>query len=146
MAQLPNLAGIAPWDAYYQNTMKTMQVQPKPVAAPKPAGVSMFGNPFSTAMSGTQKGTLQPWINSQVQQANGALNGGLLGFNSPMLMAGNAGGQTSSMMPMGGSVSAPMGGMQQMPHRGYVGKGGGVPASANGSDFSTLKFTPRSWM
>ena len=41
-------------------------------------------NPFSPTMSGTQAGTLQPYINQQTQQASDALNGGLLGQPMPM--------------------------------------------------------------
>ena len=51
-------------------------------------------NPFSPTMSGTQAGTLQPYINQQTQKASDALNGGLLGQPMPM-QSGNAGG-----MPM----------------------------------------------
>jgi len=49
-------------------------------------------NPFSAAMSGNQKGTLQPYINRMTGNANNALYAGLLGYQPQQLIAGNAGG------------------------------------------------------
>ena len=46
-----------------------------PVQAPSP---QPFANPFTSAMSGNQTGTLQPFINQQVQNAQEAQGGGLL--------------------------------------------------------------------
>lgn len=55
-------------------------------------GASMYGDPFGTAMSGTQSGTLQPFINRNTQQASNALYGGLLGYQPQSVIAGDAGG------------------------------------------------------
>ena len=60
-----------------------------PVQAPSP---QPFANPFTSAMSGNQTGTLQPFINQQVQNAQNAQGGGLLNFMPQQYQAGNAGG------------------------------------------------------
>lgn len=65
--------------------------------APAPAAPSMpmpayLTDPFGTAMSGTQSGTLQPFINRNTQSANDALYGGLLNQAPQNLVAGDAGG------------------------------------------------------
>jgi len=59
----------------------------------------MWGNPFGTAMSGTQSGTLQPYVNRMTQNASNALYGGLLGYSPQSMVAGDAGGtpQNSSV-------------------------------------------------
>lgn len=71
----------------------------QPQQAPQPAQHAMQ-NPFTSAMSGTQNGTLQDYINRMMMQANQAQGGGLLGFNPQQYQAGNAGGQpTMGMLP-----------------------------------------------
>lgn len=52
----------------------------------------MYADPFGTAMSGTQSGTLQPYVNRMAQNASNALYGGLLGYQPQSMVAGNAGG------------------------------------------------------
>lgn len=52
----------------------------------------MYGDPFGTAMSGTQSGTLQPYVNRMTQNASNALYGGLLDYKPQSLIAGDAGG------------------------------------------------------
>jgi hypothetical protein len=64
-------------------------------AAPAP----VFSNPFGTAMSGTQSGTLQPFVNRNTQMANNALYGGLLGYQPQQLKSGDAGGTRVNPMP-----------------------------------------------
>ena len=59
---------------------------------PTQQGASMYQDPFGTAMSGTQKGTLQPFINRNTQLSSNALYGGLLGYQPQSMVAGNAGG------------------------------------------------------
>lgn len=56
-------------------------------------------NPFTGAMSGTQSGTLQPYINRMTQHANNALYGGLLNYQPQSIMAGNAGGTPINSTP-----------------------------------------------
>lgn len=53
---------------------------------------AIFKDPFSTAMSGNQTGTLQPYINRMIQNASDALYGGLLNYQPTPMVAGNAGG------------------------------------------------------
>jgi hypothetical protein len=75
-------------------------IGPMPSAAPpKQQGADMYGDPFGTAMSGTQKGTLQPFINRNTQLANNALYGGLLGYQPQQLVAGDAGGTPVNPTP-----------------------------------------------
>jgi len=66
----------------------------RPVDTPvtTPVNNAMFSNPFGTAMSGTQTGTLQPYVNRMTQNASNALYGGLLGYSPQSLIAGDAGG------------------------------------------------------
>jgi len=63
-----------------------------PTSQQTPQGPAFGGDPFSSAMSGNQKGTLQPYINRMTGNANSALYGGLLGYQPQQLIAGNAGG------------------------------------------------------
>jgi hypothetical protein len=72
---------------------------PTPIGAPPmqqaqqvQANTGMYSDPFGTAMSGTQKGTLQPYVNRMTQNASNALYGGLLGYQPQSMVAGNAGG------------------------------------------------------
>jgi len=60
---------------------------------------SMYGDPFGTAMSGTQKGTLQPYVNRMTQNASNALYGGLLGYSPQSIVAGDAGGTPVNSTP-----------------------------------------------
>jgi hypothetical protein len=71
---------------------------PAPVQ-PQMQSSGMFKDPFGTAMSGTQKGTLQPFINRNTSLANNALYGGLLGYQPQQLMAGDAGGTPVNPTP-----------------------------------------------
>lgn len=52
----------------------------------------MSSDPFASAMSGNQQGTLQPFINRQTNNAYNALNSGLLGYSPQAMQAGNASG------------------------------------------------------
>jgi hypothetical protein len=75
-----------------------------PIAAPmqmepQQQSSGMYQDPFGTAMSGTQKGTLQPFINRNTLMANNALYGGLLGYQPQQLKAGDAGGNPVSPTP-----------------------------------------------
>jgi hypothetical protein len=54
----------------------------------------MNGDPFGTAMSGNQSGTLQPFVNKMTNQASNALYGGLQSYQPQPMQSGNAGGQT----------------------------------------------------
>jgi hypothetical protein len=62
-------------------------------------GTGMFGDPFGTAMSGTKSGTLQPYINRMTQNADNALNGGLLNYAPQSMVAGDAGGTPVNSTP-----------------------------------------------
>ena len=53
----------------------------------------MNGDPFGSAMSGNQQGTLQPYVNKMTNQASNALYGGLQGYQPQPMASGNAGGQ-----------------------------------------------------
>jgi hypothetical protein len=66
--------------------------QPAPVAPVESYKESIFANPFSTAMSGTETGTLQPYVNRMTQESSDTLYGGLLGYQPQSMVAGNAGG------------------------------------------------------
>lgn len=75
--------------------------------APQVQGSGMYQDPFGTAMSGTMKGTLQPFINRNTQQASNALYGGLLGYQPQSMVAGDAGGTPqNSMVPQWSMPSA----------------------------------------
>lgn len=52
----------------------------------------MYKDPFGTASSGGQSGTLQPYVNRMTQNASNALYGGLLGYSPQSMVAGDAGG------------------------------------------------------
>lgn len=80
----------------------------KPIGAPQMAAPTqssqmsnsgMWNNPFATAMSGTQSGTLQPYVNRMTQNANRALYGGLLGYQPQGIVAGDAGGTPVNSTP-----------------------------------------------
>lgn len=78
---------------------------PQQTAQPPAASTGMFSDPFSTAMSGTQSGTLQPYVNRMTQNASNALYGGLLGYQPQSMMAGNAGGTPiNSTVPQGFNI------------------------------------------
>lgn len=65
----------------------------------------MFTDPFGTAMSGGQSGTLQPYINRMTQNASNALYGGLLNYQPQSMIAGNAGGTPqNSTVPQGFNI------------------------------------------
>jgi hypothetical protein len=75
--------------------------QPVPVATQAPVAQaqaendyssSIFADPFSTAMSGNEKFSLQPYINRMTQNASNALYGGFLNYKPQSMVAGNAGG------------------------------------------------------
>jgi len=80
----------------------------KPIVAPQMSAPTqssqmnnsgMWNNPFATAMSGTQSGTLQPYVNRMTQNANRALYGGLLGYQPQPIVAGDAGGTPVNSTP-----------------------------------------------
>jgi hypothetical protein len=84
-------------DQHLQSLLKSGYLSPLNYTAPQGAGqsqqgASMYKDPFGTAMSGTQKGTLQPFINRNTQQSSNALYGGLLGYQPQSMIAGDAGG------------------------------------------------------
>ena len=86
-----------------------------------------FTDPFNTAMSGTQSGTLQDYINRMTQQGSNSLYGGLLGYSPQSLMSGNAGGQgMQSQVPQGFNIPSAL--------QSYMQQNGG------------LNFGNRSWM
>lgn len=92
-----NLLGSGIYNNIY-NPFRFFQRKPEPAPAPfQPS--PMFANPFSTAMSGTQSGTLQPYINRNTQLANNALYGGLLNSPPAQLLAGDAGGTPVNPTP-----------------------------------------------
>jgi hypothetical protein len=66
---------------------------------PQSSFSGMYKDPFSTAMSGTQSGTLQPYVNRNTQNANRALYGGLLGYQPQSIVAGDAGGTPINSTP-----------------------------------------------
>lgn len=78
---------------YRQNPANPTQPLPQTPAS------GMWSNPFSTAMSGTQTGTLQPYVNRMTQNANQALYGGLLGYSPQPIVAGDAGGTPVNSTP-----------------------------------------------
>jgi len=87
---------------------------------------SMYQNPFGTAMSGTQSGTLQPYVNRMTQNASNALYGGLLGYSPKSVVAGDAGGTPqNSSVPQFNLPSA-------------------IPTTGQGLNFTG--FGNRSWM
>lgn len=85
-----NKGVAAPFDAVYPIGAPNRYGQAAPKASQTNNG--MFSNPFSTAMSGTQTGTLQPYVNRMTQNASNALYGGLLNYSPQSLIAGDAGG------------------------------------------------------
>jgi len=93
---------------------------------PTSYATSMFSNPFSTAMSGTQSGTLQPYVNRNTQLSSNALYGGLLGYSPQSQVAGDAGGTPqNSTVPQFNLPSA-------------------IPTTGQGLNFTG--FGNRSWM
>jgi hypothetical protein len=84
IAQTPYVPGLG---MYANPVSGGGQQQPQ-----APQGANVFTDPFGTASSGGVKGTLQPYINRQNQQASNALYGGLLGYQPQSMIAGNAGG------------------------------------------------------
>ena len=65
----------------------------------------VFRDPFGTAMSGNQTGTLQPYVNRMNQNASDALYGGLLNYQPQSMIAGNAGGTPqNSSVPQGFNI------------------------------------------
>jgi hypothetical protein len=70
-----------------------------PMTTQTQKGTGMFGDPFGTAMSGMMKGTLQPYVNRMTQDANKALYGGLLDYQSSPIIAGDAGGTPINSTP-----------------------------------------------
>lgn len=77
------------WGNWYP---RQQQVQPEVQQQPTSPNTGMYGDPFSTAMSGNQKFSLQPYVNRMTQNASNALYGGLLGYRPQSMIAGNAGG------------------------------------------------------
>jgi len=72
----------------YATPVGAMTTQPNQQAGAN----GMYADPFGTAMSGTQSGTLQPYINRMSQNASNALYGGLLNYTPQNVVAGDAGG------------------------------------------------------
>lgn len=84
---------------WWQNglNLKMNNLAQKPPLAPKlptdpSINLSPMATPFTSAMSGTQTGTLQPYINHLTQQGSDALYGGLLNYQPQSMQAGDAGG------------------------------------------------------
>ena len=75
------------------------KIKTTPPINPIQQSSGMYQNPFSTAMSGTQSGTLQPYVNRMTQNANNALYGGLLGYKPQSIVAGDAGGTPVNSTP-----------------------------------------------
>jgi hypothetical protein len=74
-------------------------VLPAAIQAKQPTSTGMFGDPFGTAMSGGVSGTLQPYVNRMTQNADNALNGGLLNYSPQSMEAGDAGGTPVNSTP-----------------------------------------------
>jgi len=89
---------------------------------PSTAIPSFFKNPFATAMSGTQQGTLQPYINSMTNNAYQALYGGLLGGGNPAMQSGNAGGQAMSFQAPQLNLPSLLSNFQGFGNRSWMGK------------------------
>jgi len=138
----PGIAGLLGPFGYSGNfgTGGSGWQQPQLQAPPQTqANTGMYGNPFGTAMSGTQKGTLQPYVNRMTQNASNALYGGLLGYSPQSLIAGNAGGTpVNSTVPSWSLPSA-----IPTPNQGQVGLLG---AQANNQQLPQGIFGNRSWM
>lgn len=121
----------------YQPTSYT----PAPAPAPVPQdnyNTSIFADPFSTAMSGNQKFSLQPYVNRMTQNASNALYGGLLGYQPQSMVAGNAGGTpVNSKVPKWNLPSA-----IPTPNQGQVGL---IGSKANQQQQMGI-FGNRSWM
>jgi len=103
----------------YINTSSPFAMQPigAPTAQPpppqQPLNNGMFGDPFGTAMSGGQSGTLQPYVNRMTQNASNALYGGLLNYKPQSMIAGNAGGTpVNPQAPQGFNIPSALQGMQ----------------------------------
>lgn len=102
---IPNLA-------WQQLISTNSPFAPKPIGAPTASSnttnisnTRMFGDPFGTAMSGGQSGTLQPYVNRMTQNASNALYGGLLNYQPQSMIAGNAGGTPqNSTVPQGFNI------------------------------------------
>lgn len=80
------------------NGPQQVAAAPAPVVQ-KQQDTGMYGNPFSTAMSGMKAGTLQPYVNRMTQNANNALYGGLLDYKPQPIVAGDAGGTPVNSTP-----------------------------------------------
>jgi hypothetical protein len=121
----------------YRQWQPPANVQAPQFQAPQVQGAGMYQDPFGTAMSGTQKGTLQPFINRNTQQASNALYGGLLGYSPQSMIAGDAGGAPqNSMVPQWRLHSA-----IPTPNQGQVGL---LDAQASPQQMGV--FGNRSWM
>lgn len=97
----PNLIGqqgLVPTGGHYTaggyvvDSWGNPQPTTTPLAQPTNNSSILGGNPFTSAMSGLQKNSLQPYVNYQNLLANNALYGGLLGYQPQSMLAGNAGG------------------------------------------------------
>lgn len=84
---------------------------------------SMFGNPFGTVMSGTQSGTLQPYVNRMTQNASNALYGGLLNYQPQSLIAGDAGGTPVNSTAPQWNLPSMLGGLN-FGNRSWMNQGG----------------------
>jgi len=95
----------------------------QPTATPN---MGMYSDPFGTAMSGNQTGTLQPYINRMTQMGSNALYGGLLGYSPQSMISGSAGGDNiATQVPQGFNIQSAL--------QNYMGGQG-------------LNFGNRSWM
>lgn len=90
----------AVYDFFGRKLFDTNYTPPTNSAIPTTKAASgMYADPFGTAMSGTQTGTLQPYVNRMTQNANNALYGGLLGYKPQSIVAGDAGGTPVNSTP-----------------------------------------------
>jgi hypothetical protein len=72
----------------------------------------IFSDPFGTAMSGNQTGTLQPYVNRMTQNASNALYSGLLNYQPQPMISGGAGGQNiSTQVPQVFNIPSALQGM-----------------------------------
>lgn len=90
-----NFFGVKPQQAPLTNAQIQAQIK-----AALDAQSQTFApqNPFTGAMSGTQSGTLQPYVNHQTDLASQALNGGLLNYHPQSFQSGAAGGSNNPLL------------------------------------------------
>lgn len=82
----------------------------------------LLSNPFTSAMSGTQSGTLQPYLNKLTQQSSDALNGGLLNYLPQSMTAPSAGGTPINSQVPSFNIPSALAGFSGFGNRSWMGK------------------------